>query len=854
MRTERSSSRTATAKTWVQLVLVTLLLVTTAVPAAHAALQRVGPVDTANGAYPAWYQDDTGLTLEFCSSIGVATGAQAELNGGWCLILPANVPTGSTPEVPFTNYSGEHFYWNATSGSSAGGGGTILILSLEAAFVSPTARAGDQVTFGRVRIKIASVLHTGDYKIYTPFADFNFPGLVQGDRLFETSDVGIACGTGYECALGSLLGPFLLPSAVSGGAEVPPIPDLVKGSGVDPTYDALVAATPYPGTGKKYLADPARVGPVTGSPLAPFTSAVDGLVYNHNRFRIEYTPPGGVPTLYLDQPNFTVAGRVMTGTIPGKVKIERASYGQTATTTKLDVFASGLPTTQGRLPAAVLPAAVNPSLGFWDAPCVTDAAGLAIGPPPGGTPYNAMFQSGTDWWGGNQPVVLPAQVCVQDSNARDAFGNVTPAYFMGNVADEVDISIRSWDPTTAGGTLTVGATSSDQLTLPTLTVAGFGPINPATGQFQVSDLAGPPAKVTVTSTRGGVAVLDVRTGVGIPVSPTTPVANPDITPTLEDAPVTNAVLANDTLNGLPLAPADGATVTIMAAPRLGTATVNANQTITFTPTLNANGTDIVGYTVTVNCPTCPGGLATSNEGYLTVNITPVNDPPVANNDSVGAPNNKAVTINVLANDTDPDGQADLASAVIMSLPPATTTLKCNGGVAAVVGTVCAGGLIDVTPTVVGVSNFTYRARDLGGLDSLNIANVSVTVNAVENIIVSKSTFTSRTLRWVVSGTDNVTTGQTVTVMYDVPVAPAAPITYKVAGVCTTFTAANNIVIGTAVVDAFGAWAIDKAVSSAGFINPTNTGSNSGGFWCSAPKAVRVTSPLGGNTPSNIGFK
>ena len=859
MRTKENSSVIATAKTWVQLVLVTLLLVTTAVPAAHAALERVGPVDIANGAYPAWYQDNTGVALEFCSSIGVGPGAQAELNGGWCLILPADVPTGSTPEVPFTNYSGEHFYWNATAGSSQVQGGTILILGLEAAFTGTTARAGDQVTFGRVRIKIANVLHDGDYKVYTPFADFDFPGLSQGDRLFETSDVGIACGTGYACALNSLIGPFLLPSNVSGGAELPPV------TATNPDPGGLgVLATPYPGTGKSYIADPARLGPVTGSPLPPFVSAVDGATYDHNRFRIEYTPPGGVPTLYLDEPNFTMAGRVMTNTIPGKVTVTRASYEQTAVSSQLDVFAQAFQTTQGRIPAAPLAASLSPNLGFYDAACTTDpTTGVVTGPPTGpGIVYYQMYTTPnallrglpvSDWWGAIPPLVIPApalpsQVCVVDFNAKNASGVVTPAYFLHSVTDEVFITQAFWDPAILGGTLTVNAASSDQLTLPTLTVSGLGAIDPLTGTFTVSDLGGPPPKVTVVSTRGGSAVLDVRTGIGIPVSPNVPMANADSVPTSEDVAASNInVLANDTLNGLLIVAADGATVAISNQPRLGAVIVNADQSITYTPSLNLNGTDIVGYTVTV-------GAFTSGEGYLTINIAPVNDAPVANNDSTGAPNNKAVTINVLANDTDVDGQADLASAVIQTLPPATTTLKCNGGVAAVVGTVCAGGLIDVTPTVQGVTSFTYKARDVAGLDSLNSANVSVTANAVENIVVSKSTFTSRSLRWVVSGTDNSPSGQTVTVKYDIPVAPAAPITYKVGGVCTTFTAANNIVIGTAVVDAFGAWAVDKAVSSAGFINPTNTGSNSNGFWCSAPKAVRVTSPLGGNTPSNIGFK
>ena len=63
-------------RTCVRLSFVTLLLVAAAVPAAFAQLERVGPVDLKHG-YPAWYQDKTGIALEFCTPVN-----QAELNNG----------------------------------------------------------------------------------------------------------------------------------------------------------------------------------------------------------------------------------------------------------------------------------------------------------------------------------------------------------------------------------------------------------------------------------------------------------------------------------------------------------------------------------------------------------------------------------------------------------------------------------------------------------------------------------------------------------------------------------------------------------------------------------------------------
>lgn len=817
--------------------ILTLLLCGT-LPVAYAALERVGPVTAATGGYPAWYQDKTGLAMEFCTPIN-----QAELNDGWCTILPADVPTGAAPETPFTNFSEEHFYWIAGAGARTGG---QLVLALEGAFSVGPAIAGDQIVFGRLRITHASLPFDGDYKVYTPFGDFDFPGMRAGQRLFFTSDIGLTCGPAFDCALNSQIGPFLLPSNSSGGAEVPPIPDLLPGQ--DSFYDALAPKTPYPATGKKYIADPARIGPITGSPLPPFTSPVDGLVYNHNRFRIELNGT----TLVLDEPNFSLGGRVMTASIPGRVTVNRASYAQTATTKKLDVFATATHTVQGRVPAGVVTPPAAPDLGFYPEPCATDpVTGAVTGPPSTpGLQYFQMLNDGRgNWWGQNAPAAIPPQVCVQDLNARNSAGQVVPAYFLGDVTDGVHINWANvmWDPTINGGTLTVSAASSDTVNAPVLTLSGYTVTDPVTGlpvpavltggTAVVSPLSAPPAKVTVVSTRGGGATLDTTTGVGIPVSPTTPVANADSVTTAEDTAAANInVLGNDTINGGPI-PA-GATMTITMAPRLGGAVLNADNTITYTPAANANGTDIVGYTVTVN------GF-TSNEGYLTVIITPVNDPPVAVNDTAGAPNNKAVTLNVLANDSDPDGAADLAAAVIVTVPAAGATLTCNGGVAAGPGTVCAGGSVTFTPTATGSFTFTYQAQDRAGMLSATAATVTVTVNATEAIVVTKSQYVVSKNRWVVSGTDSVIAGQTLTLAYTGG-------TYKVGGVCTGNAAGT--VIGTAPVGALGNWLFDQILTSAGVLNPSNTGGNSTGFWCTPPKALSITSPLGGTATSNIILK
>jgi hypothetical protein len=425
--------------------------------------------------------------------------------------------------------------------------------------------------------------------------------------------------------------------------------------------------------------------------------------------------------------------------------------------------------------------------------------------------------------------------------------SVTSAVFIHDVTDEVDITVRSWDPTLNGGTLTVAATSSDQVALPTLNVSGFGPINPATNTASFPNVNAPPSTVTVVSLRGGVAALDVRTGIGVPGG-AAPVANADSVTINEDCSASPAlscatppafnVLANDTVNGGALPP--GATVALSGPQQLGTATVNPDNTIRFTPNPNANGTGLVGYTVTAN------GL-TSNVANLTINITPVNDLPVARNDSAGATQNVSVTINALANDTDLDGPNQLANAVIASLPGAGATLTCNGGAAAAVGTICTGGALTFRSTATGPFTFTYRAQDLAGaLSALPAATVTVTVSAAEGIIVQKNNFVLNQFRWVVSGLDNVTAGQTLTLAYTGGTYNLTP------GACDGN--ATGLAIGTAPVLANGSWLFSPTVTSTGVLNPTNTGGNSTGFWCTPPTRLRITSPLGGAAESNITLK
>ena len=145
---------------------------------------------------------------------------------------------------------------------------------------------------------------------------------------------------------------------------------------------------------------------------------------------------------------------------------------------------------------------------------------------------------------------------------------------------------------------------------------------------------------TVGDGNGGTATATVS----VTVTPTNdgPVAVADAATTAEDTAVSLAVLTNDS-------DLDGDTLTVSAAttPAHGTATVNADGTITYAPAANYHGADSFTYTVSDG----QGGSATAT---VSVTVTPTNDGPVAVNDTTTTPEDTAVTIAVLANDTDPD--------------------------------------------------------------------------------------------------------------------------------------------------------------------------------------------------------
>ncbi|HHK8636266.1 TPA: tandem-95 repeat protein [Vibrio parahaemolyticus] len=125
---------------------------------------------------------------------------------------------------------------------------------------------------------------------------------------------------------------------------------------------------------------------------------------------------------------------------------------------------------------------------------------------------------------------------------------------------------------------------------------------------------------------------------------------------VEDTSTVIKVLGNDTFEG------DGKVVSLDTnnGPANGTVSVNPDGSVTYTPNDNYHGTDSFTYIVT------SGGVSESTT--VSVDVTPVNDAPVAKDDIATTQEDTAVTIDVLPNDTDVDG--DKLSIQSASVPEA----------------------------------------------------------------------------------------------------------------------------------------------------------------------------------------
>ena len=203
--------------------------------------------------------------------------------------------------------------------------------------------------------------------------------------------------------------------------------------------------------------------------------------------------------------------------------------------------------------------------------------------------------------------------------------------------------------------------------------------------------------------------------------------------TNEDTALTiaaNTLLGNDS-------DIDGDSLSILSVQGAVNGTVKLeNGNVVFTPAKDVNGTGSFTYTVSDG----HGGTSTAT---VTVGINAVNDAPVAKPDIASTQEDKPVTLNVLANDSDVDGDS-------LSVTSASAS---NGSV-----TVNADGTLTYTPKAnfSGSDSITYTISDGHGGTASSTVALSVTPVADVPLLNSGSIFALN------PGATSITTNQAIT--------------------------------------------------------------------------------------------
>ena len=288
------------------------------------------------------------------------------------------------------------------------------------------------------------------------------------------------------------------------------------------------------------------------------------------------------------------------------------------------------------------------------------------------------------------------------------------------------------------------ATVNDDLTITYVPDDDFAGVDTFT--YQITGPNGDTASATVTVEVGEVNDL--------------PEANDDAATVDEDDSVIVDVLANDTdTEGL-----DPSSVTVGSGPVSGTVTIDpVTGVVTYTPDTDFAGSDAFIYTVADT----DGVLVTAT---VTITVTPINDPPVAVNDSASTDEEVTALIAVLGNDSDIEGGL-VPGSVTMSVSPSNGT------------TTVSGGAVSYTPDpdFNGVDSFGYQVCD----DAAACDTATVTVNPINDPP-------------IVPGPGPLATDEDVPISFD-PLAAASDVDGDALTVSTfdaTTTAGGTVVLGS----------------------------------------------------------
>lgn len=460
------------------------------------------------------------------------------------------------------------------------------------------------------------------------------------------------------------------------------------------------------------------------------TEAVIGSPFNTNY--VEIKGPAG--TIRTDV--FTVSGKVLDARKQTPAELERASYRRTSDGTRVEVFAK---------------APNNATL------CFRETLALVPGTPASPCQFNLLPDNNGLFFAHRLSPGAPPPVIVV--TATDPSGATRPTALSRKLSDVVKVTTARYD--WANKRLRIEASSSDEVQVPDLVAQGYGRLSKS-GTVQsltVNGLAQPPASVTIKSAAGGSDTEAVVIVGNAPVEAENqaPVAVADQGSTSFGVPLTLNLLSNDRDpdNNVPLSIAD------LTQPDagLGSVALSGSAAVLYTPPPVVNGPMTATFTY----------RAQDNKGLksqvtaVTINVAPNQAPTVVND--TAATLGVALPINVLLNDSDPEGNTPLAVNSVSQPVDGRGSVSTDGN------------LVTYTPPATipapFTTSFTYIARDsLGALSTPATVTVQVSPRpAAETFAVTTATVTARSnnrYNWDLSGTSSVTTGNTVTVQVTTP--------------------------------------------------------------------------------------
>ena len=435
---------------------IALIVSALAQGAAQAALFAVdpGPYAPANGNFAAWYQDSHGRTLDLCLTKAVSSRAPVVPGtpAYMCLLNPNPGIFDDTQPIVFPDNFPDEAFWFTGDGSivdAARGIDLTYVSAVEAAFAAEDPVEGDQVSFGRIRIRV-DVPTAGIYTITHPYGVDIFDVPAGGRRAINmTRDIGIGSPKTYDGALKSDIGPFL--RSVNG---------------------PYTETNPATGAAEQFVGDPNLEEAFTGSP------------FNTNYIRIE--GPNG---LDLRTTVMAISGKLSTVARPTPLIAERSTYsrkaGDSAPVAQQDVFVLAPPP-----PAVVKLDSNTPVLNLTEADTTGHWYAQSSTNPT--LPANLVVTA-------DNHLAIPSSTPTSRSLPLTDLVVISQAQY--NLSNSTLTIVASSSDETSPPVLT--ATSGTGVAIGTLS----GPGAEKTLSTGITPI--PPAKVRVTSANGGTDIEDV---------------------------------------------------------------------------------------------------------------------------------------------------------------------------------------------------------------------------------------------------------------------------------------------------------------------------------------------------------